>query len=484
MSPMHLPSAPSPSSTNTGRTTPVDGVVSCPAEFSLLGNKTPADLLNSSKHQLVTAPLFSRKAYELCEANNDCQYGVLGTILEIGGQEDESAPEDPRLYLNTNAPFSAVVCGVQGSGKSHSVSVMLESMMIPGFDAIGCQKKALSGLVLHFGEAGTVTQPCEAAYLGLSRLEGFKTPKIRVYVTPTSLSKMTAVYKRLGPSVEVSSLLLTQSELDAKSFLSLMAVGTTSTDRTPLYMKIILMILRDLGVDGFSYIKFKTALDKVKKKFNPEQLSGLEQRMLLLESFLEKGTKRTWVETRFDEGQLTIVDLTDPFVDAGHANALFEIVTRLFERAVVDTGKVLVVDEAHKYLTEGTPLVNTLMTMTRELRHTGIRIIISTQEPTCVPPVLLDLCGVAIMHRFSSPAWWDHVAKHFSGRFTVGRIPAFDRVVTLQTGEAIILAPSAFTTSVSPLDGSAVLRPLGRQYFVARTRDRVTKDGGASILVI
>jgi hypothetical protein len=108
------------------------------------------------------------------------------------------------------------------------------------------------------------------------------------------------------------------------------------------------MILRDIGADNFSYTKFKSGLDTVKKKFNPEQLSGLEQRMLLLESFLEKGSKRTSVETRFKEGQLTIVDLTDPFIDAGHANALFEIITRLFERAVISTGKVLVVDEAHK----------------------------------------------------------------------------------------------------------------------------------------
>lgn len=88
------------------------------------------------------------------------------------------------------------------------------------------------------------------------------------------------------------------------------------------------------------------------------------------------------------------------------------------------------------------------------------------------------------MHRFSSPAWWDHVSKHFSGNFTVGNIPAFDRVVNLQTGEAIILAPSAFTTSLSPSDGTIALQPLGRQYFIARTRDRVTKDGGASILVL
>lgn len=117
--------------------------------------------------------------------------------------------------------------------------------MIPGFDVIGNHKKALSGLVLHFGEAGTVTQPCEAAYLGLSKLGGFEAPKIRVYVTPSSLSKMKTAYKRLGLDIDVSPLLLTESELDSKSFLSLMAVGT---DHTPLYMKIILVCLRRLHV--------------------------------------------------------------------------------------------------------------------------------------------------------------------------------------------------------------------------------------------
>lgn len=106
--------------------------------------------------------------------------------------------------------------------------------------------------------------------------------------------------------------------------------------------------MRDIGVDGFTYVKFKSHLETAKKKFNPEQLSGLDQRLSLLESFLAKGSKKTLFEDRFEEGQLTIVDLTDPFIDAGQANALFEILTRLFERFEVGTGKVLVVDEAHK----------------------------------------------------------------------------------------------------------------------------------------
>lgn len=114
------------------------------------------------------------------------------------------------------------------------------------------------------------------------------------------------------------------------------------------FLTYLQMILREIGEKNFSYTKFKSNLDSYTKTFNKDQISGLEQRMALLESFLEKGSKRTRIETRFEEGQLTIVDLTDPFVDGGHVNALFEIVTRLFERAEVNTGKVLVVDEAHK----------------------------------------------------------------------------------------------------------------------------------------
>lgn len=120
------------------------------------------------------------------------------------------------------------------------------------------------------------------------------------------------------------------------------------------------MILRDIGAEDFSYARFKSNLEE--QKFNSDQLTGLDQRMALLESFLEKGSKRTSVETRFKEGRLTIVDLTDPFIDAGHANALFEIVTRLFECADVGTGKVLVVDEAHRV---GQPLFISLVVFDR-----------------------------------------------------------------------------------------------------------------------
>jgi len=89
-------------------------------------------------------------------------------------------------------------------------------------------------------------------------------------------------------------------------------------------------------------------LDVSKQKFNISQLTGLEQRLSLLNSFLEPNKKLSTRSKRFSAGQLTIIDLSDPFLDAASACGLFEIIVRLFVRADVGTGKVLVVDEAHK----------------------------------------------------------------------------------------------------------------------------------------
>jgi hypothetical protein len=49
------------------------------------------------------------------------QYGLLGSVC----QNEELLPLDPRLFLNTNIPFSAFICGLQGSGKSHTMSCLL-----------------------------------------------------------------------------------------------------------------------------------------------------------------------------------------------------------------------------------------------------------------------------------------------------------------------------------------------------------------------
>ena len=54
------------------------------------------------------------------------QYSLMGTRC-LAGQSSlwPAAENDRRLFHNTNIPFSAFICGLQGSGKSHTLSCIL-----------------------------------------------------------------------------------------------------------------------------------------------------------------------------------------------------------------------------------------------------------------------------------------------------------------------------------------------------------------------
>lgn len=256
-------------------------------------------------------------------------------------------------------------------------------MFVVGCNALGRLVKPLSGLVLHVGETGACAAPCEAAYISKTVIDNAQPPPVRVYVAPSSLKRMKRVYEHLGGNLEVKPLLFSESELDAAAFLSLMAVN--SSENAPLYMQTVLVrksislkpdlidyvfeqqsVLRELG-DDYTYSAFMKQLEEKKKDMNPAQKAGLRQRLDLLQTFTRQtrsfplaNTSRNAMvnanamvmreEERFASGMVTIIDLSDPFVDPPLAGAIFEICIRLFQRTSVDTGKVLVVDEAHKVL--------------------------------------------------------------------------------------------------------------------------------------
>ncbi|CAE6448324.1 unnamed protein product [Rhizoctonia solani] len=491
------------------------------AEFSLLDIGMANQPSGSDDHELKTAPLVTREALDMGVSEHIKQYGLLGQVAAVYSKSKSERFRDPRIYLNTNAPMSTVVCGVQGSGKSHTVGVLLENMLLPPDPRFGHTQKPLSGLVLHYGEGSATTRtPCEAAHIALCTDSSVTPPPVRVYVSPSSLNTMRGVYAPLGSGVTVEPLYFAEEELDAQAFLSIMAVSGGS-DGAPLYMQIILNILRQLG-ENYTYTEFTRQLDEQKRNFNPAQLAGLEQRMSLLKSFLEPPTRansavatigtstnrrasvmsttsvsppsRRSSAPRFAEGQLTVIDLSDPFIDPASAAGLFDIVLRLFIRADVGTGKVCVVDEAHKYLsTENgkgatSELTKSLLSLIRQQRHLAMRIIISTQEPTVLPPVLIDLCSCLVLHRFSSKGWYDHLLSHIAADMPDD---AFAQLVSLKTGQALVISPAciaAFTPSTPPTTGSTPNRKtvaqLSRRYLIIKTRKRLTNDGGASIMVV
>lgn len=126
-----------------------------------------------------------------------------------------------------------------------------------------------------------------------------------------------------------------------------------------------------------------------------------------------------------------------------------------------------------------------LLSVIRLQRHLATRVIVATQEPT-ISPTLLDLCSMTVVHRFSSPAWYEalksHLAAVSSGK-EASKQGMRDQIVELNTGEALVFSPSAML-GMNDEDGSRkpMMVKLGTGYLKVLVRNRTTTDGGRSIL--
>lgn len=209
------------------------------------------------------------------------------------------------------------------------------------------------------------------------------------------------------------------------------------------------------------------------------------------------------------------------------ACSLFNICLSLFlEQDSQAVGRVVALDEAHKYMTESSDcqaLTESLLATIRLQRHLGARVFISTQEPT-ISPKLLDLCSVTIVHRFTSPDWLKALQRHLAGVSSASRLldqaerlhthkaddvnvgdvdglqalslgsdevalELFSRIVGLRTGEALLFAPSAIIAvrrgaaqKTQRVAGASGVRRLAHGVLRVRIRSRLTTDGGRSIM--
>ena len=128
------------------------------------------------------------------------QYGLLGGIShnnlgQVGFDSQRRAASDPRLFYNVATPSSVFICGSQGSGKSHSLSCLLENCLLPS-DA-NVLPRPLTGIVFHYdtfnSDAGGT--PSEAAYLSSN-----PNVKVRVLCAPTNRVKIEVTVSMLPPS--------------------------------------------------------------------------------------------------------------------------------------------------------------------------------------------------------------------------------------------------------------------------------------------
>lgn len=283
------------------------------------------------------------------------QYGLLGSLVD----GDHASP-DSQVFLNTNVPFSAFICGVQGGGKSHTTSCILENAVIPSPN-LGRLQSPVSTLVFSYGDwssRGAGFNISEAAFLGAENpsYPGHHVKRVNVLISPSNPA-IRKLYQGL-PNVRMIPFKLKAKSPDIGALRTLMAVDEKST--IPLYMGRVEAILRGIAAESedgsLDYAKFKHRL--AQENFDPTQTNMLEMRLNLLESFLDMQGDAP--EADFQPGEITIMDLSDAFVSSGTACILFKLGLERFLQCSAP-GKMVVLDEAHKVrsptrLTRNTPL--------------------------------------------------------------------------------------------------------------------------------
>lgn len=516
-------------------------------------NKTAPGAQQSTLEEIKTTPLFSWLTKQRAE-NPDpnastsipkvsfTQYALLGEELQSAARQTPTDQTRP-IFLNTDAPWSAFLCGSQGSGKSYTLSCILEGCLLPNA-TIGQLSKPLAGIVFHYDPHGS-RQACEAAFLS-SHIP------VTVLVSPSNFWERQSVYGQVrGREIRVRPMLLQDMHLNVQRMRRLMAFSD-SDGSIPLYMEVIVRILRNMAIEakgagrGLAYSEFLRRLGREDSEFSKMQKGPMNLRLQLLDAFMaiSYAPKRSFglsrdamAENLFatKPGTLTIVDLTDPFIDPASACSLFDMCLALFLEHDTKAGRVVALDEAHKFMTAtdaSNDFTSSLLQLIREQRHKGARVVVSTQEPS-ISPRLLDLCSMTFVHRFTSPAWLASLQTHLAGADTAdGKRALMDEIVNLGVGESLLFAPSAMLDVVdgtpavaaglaasrsdtANADGEVKLsaaeritrvraarlaeearvkgaahempRPsaiakLGMQHIKFRTRPRLTADGGRSIL--
>jgi hypothetical protein len=144
---------------------------------------------NNHNEEVILAPIFTGAVLNQSD-QVPSQFALLGKLKRVQAPglkapQDQLIGKDPRLFFNVSSPSSTFICGSQGSGKSHTLSCILEGGLISS--RAGRLSNPLTAVVFHYDtficDGGG--SPCEAAFLA-----SHSQINVRVLCSPTNIRTM------------------------------------------------------------------------------------------------------------------------------------------------------------------------------------------------------------------------------------------------------------------------------------------------------
>jgi hypothetical protein len=290
-----------------------------------------------------------------------------------------TAPRD--IYLNVSEPFSAVVCGLQNSGMSHTLAVLIESCLAP------CPEPSNAPIVHLKYPMTALAFVANAKNTDLKHI-GTHSPSIKTLLN----------YKRQFGRVKV-------------------VIGCTRETRfeamRSFYEKIGCECV--LLIDSLKYAQGTD--DAFTKIFD-----GVH-----------------------DMGTLIVVDTLEwgndtELVDRHLKNVLDSFLFLKNDSSSKPVRKLLILDDAEQYLSfEKTKTFCELVVVAmRHMNSEDLRVVISTRSPMCIPEELLEELSLCVLHRFQSERWYDRIRRCFLNSAAQQLPPGVFK--SLECGDAVLFA--------------------------------------------
>jgi hypothetical protein len=324
------------------------------------------------------------------------QYGVLG---KAGSQ---------RVAIDLNGCNTISLFGVQGFGKSYTLGVIAEmaSVAEPGINVL---PSPLATVIFHYHKSDAYAPEYASAVAANQKQSEVERLRAEYGANASGLHDVVLLApeakveqrRQEFPGITVEPIKFASSELGADSWKFLL--GAYGNDA--LYIRQLVAIMRrhrsGLTIDTFRQ-EIATA------GLSPAMQRLADDRLNLAEPYIDDTQS---LGELLRPGRTVIVDLRDEWIEKDEALGLFVVMLRIFAATKFggrDFNKLVVFDEAHKYITESN-LIGQVVETIREMRHQATTVVIASQDPLSVPRAVIELTSILLLHRMTSPQWLKHL---------------------------------------------------------------------------